>query len=295
MANFTTLLRLADQAKKRDELQLSFSEEELDEREQSLLGSTVDYGISGLAGLGHVLDIPGQLVRSVAIGQPGRFLPGLFNPEMAVRGEEVQEAAGMAPGFWSGMGVEVAMDPLTYLTGGITAITKMAGKSGKIGKALYRSGVLRKADDLVAAGVKKSESMLSRARFGIEGKAMPGLTDPLDMVELSSTVARDRHNIDALDAFIQGSDKFTDLERANSKEWLGFALGRQEFKGGVLGPRRLRKMMTAEDMIKHSPDPDMAGKLFGGQLANDGLIPLADEATDLGRIMSESPDLGRVM
>jgi len=121
------------------------------EEEQSLLGS-IGHGIgSGLEKLGNVLDTPGAAVRNLLTGK--NPLPGVFDPSERTSGRQMLEQAGvLGPnqegldvGDVAGLAAEIATDPLTYLTLGGSAATKLgkAVKSAGLAKNLSRTQKLK--------------------------------------------------------------------------------------------------------------------------------------------------------
>lgn len=284
--SYAGLLRLANQAAQESDFKLKYSDQELDEKERSLLGGAVDVGISGLAGLGHILDIPGIMARSTLAGRPGAMFEGIMNPDKAIRGTDLQKQWGFQPGFWSGLGVEIATDPLTLLSGGLGAIKHGVGSGAKVGGALIKSGVLRTSDDLVRMGTRKADDVLVRARRAaeqIEMNKLGGETIPVSAQSIEDTMRGVRYDSEALIDIIKSDTKaeaFTNLERKYAKEWINQGLVQQTTgkTGAGLGPRKLRGMLTAEDAVKHSLDPDMAFKSLLGQMRQTGLTKVADDA-----------------
>lgn len=116
--------------------------------EKSLLSDVLSSGASGLQYLGETLDKPGRAVRGLLAGKPkelANLIPfsdtmGLTDPSESVSGRDLLEKAGALdknqPGLdWgdvAGFGVELATDPLSYLTMGASAV----GKAGKVAKGL---------------------------------------------------------------------------------------------------------------------------------------------------------------
>lgn len=137
------------------------------EDEQSWLRQFASTALSGLSTVGNVLDTPGAAARSLLMGQ--NPLPGLFDPSLRPSGRDVLESWGALPenqpGFhpisnpWDALGDvagfagEVALDPLTYLSLGGSALSK----GGQVAK---NAGLL---PDLarVSAGMGPREARLS--------------------------------------------------------------------------------------------------------------------------------------
>jgi len=103
-----------------------------------LLGSVGDTLLSGLSFVGNVLDTPGAIIRNTLAGT--NPLQGLFDFDERTSGRQLLETWGvLAPnqegpdaGDVAGFGAEILFDPLTYLTGGLTAAGKVAKKSGAL-------------------------------------------------------------------------------------------------------------------------------------------------------------------
>ena len=102
--------------------------------------------LSGLATVGNLLDVPGSMVRDVATWLPGGPKPANpldqlvspFTHHNRTTGRELLRGYGLAGkedtmgNFTTGIGAEIAMDPLTYLTFGASALTR----GGRAAKAL---------------------------------------------------------------------------------------------------------------------------------------------------------------
>lgn len=98
--------------------------------------------LSGVQFVGNVLDTPGAILRNIlALRNP---LQGLFDFEQRTTGRQLAEKWGWVepnkPGLDSGdavgVGVEVAFDPLTWVTFGASAPLTQAGKAAKASGAL---------------------------------------------------------------------------------------------------------------------------------------------------------------
>lgn len=108
--------------------------------------------ISGLSALGNFLDVPGSVVRDVSTWMPGgipaqnpfdQLLPwNWFTSDKRVTGEDMLKSAGVygkrkprstaanLGRFAGGIGLEIALDPLTYLTLGSSAGLQALKKAG---------------------------------------------------------------------------------------------------------------------------------------------------------------------
>ncbi len=140
------------------------------EEEDSLVRSAARAGLSGLGKVGNLLDTPGSIVRDLLTWLPGGPAPvnpidQLWSPlsgENRTSGRQLLEGYGMRANRETGMGgwlndpgeglrdvagfaTEVLTDPLTWLTGGATAV-------GRGAKPLSKMGLL---DDLTREAAKK--------------------------------------------------------------------------------------------------------------------------------------------
>jgi hypothetical protein len=102
--------------------------------------------LSGLATVGNLLDVPGSMVRDTLSWLPGGPKPqnpfdqlaSPFTHENRLTGRDLMRGYGLAGkedtmlNFLTGLGAEIALDPLSYLTFGASAMTK----GGKAARAL---------------------------------------------------------------------------------------------------------------------------------------------------------------
>jgi hypothetical protein len=124
---------------------------------------------NALSNLSWGLDSLGALSRSaIDYAQDGEW-NNPYDPDKRVTGEQILDNAGWrddSTGRWfAGLALEVATDPLTYLTGGIT----------KAGKALKAAGVLPKA---AAAASRSLQDDVVRTAVGRLGSNPSLLTSP---------------------------------------------------------------------------------------------------------------------
>ena len=98
--------------------------------------------LSGVAGLGNILDLPGSSIRDLlALKNPlDQWLPWMWaRSEGRTSGRDLARQFGLAGkedtygNWWGGLAVELLTDPLTYT--GIGALTK-AGKATQAAGAL---------------------------------------------------------------------------------------------------------------------------------------------------------------
>lgn len=156
------------------------------EAEQSLLGGVM----SGVQYLGETLDKPGAAVRGTIAGKPEALLNlipfsdmlGITKPEERTTGKQLAQQWGMiGPDSgnpdWSetighgaaGFGVELALDPLLWVTGPLGALTKSGQAAAKAARAAG------KVTDM-AGGIARLEGAAKAAELG---KAAQTLTTPL--------------------------------------------------------------------------------------------------------------------
>ena len=114
-----------------------------EEEERGLIGNLRDKSLTTLGVIGNVLDLPGSMVRDVvAMRNPLDQLLSPFSSENRTTGKELLERSGLfgvRPSWGksiAGFGLEVAADPLTYLTLGGSAL-------GKAGQAAKKAGRCR--------------------------------------------------------------------------------------------------------------------------------------------------------
>lgn len=154
--------------------------------EESLTSSLAQKALGGAAVVANTLDTPGAAVRNFLGG--GETLAGLTDSNQRLSGRDLLEGWGVLGanqegldfGDVLGFGAEVALDPLTYLTLGASAV----GKAGKLFKA---AGAL---DDVTtaakAAGLAKGPRT---ARMMSAGDAI-GLLDEAAQARVTDTAAR---------------------------------------------------------------------------------------------------------
>jgi hypothetical protein len=108
-----------------------------EEDEQSLIGRLGSQAAGGLAALGNALDLPSSVIRDVMVGQnPIDQLVTPFSSSNRTTGRELLRQYGLVgrgdtyANFAAGLAAEIALDPLTYLTFGGSALSK-AGRVAK--------------------------------------------------------------------------------------------------------------------------------------------------------------------
>ncbi len=116
--------------------------------DDDILDDVKGFGLSALQYLGETLDKPGRAIRGALGGnfrEVANLLPftdmvGLTDPRAQTTGRDLLEQygfleknrKGLDAGDVAGFGAEVLLDPLTYLTLGLSTL----GKSGKVAKAI---------------------------------------------------------------------------------------------------------------------------------------------------------------
>ena len=105
--------------------------------------------LSGLAAVGNLLDVPGGAVRNALAGRnPLSPVLAPFSSDSRISGRDLLRKAGVVGrkdnwGNWgAGLAVEVATDPLTFLTGGLTkagTVAKAAGVGGDVAQVASKA------------------------------------------------------------------------------------------------------------------------------------------------------------
>lgn len=269
------------------------------EDDPSLLGTLGGGFMSGLGWLGETLDKPGRAVRGLLSGRPGELLNllpfsdtiGITDPTAQTSGRDLLEQIGILDanqegldtGDVAGFGAEIALDPLTYLTFGASAL----GKSGRIGKA---AGVTAK--DIAKAASKK----LGRTVGKSEARMLTNLGDVLkysdDAEGLSSRLARaaeksgttlDEISTDALGGLFGAGKPF------GGPSWLA---------QGATAQKAAQKLDKLGNVLRYgkvpgtqvSPGQQLA-RLFSpraGGLSTPELAPIADDLFDAKKAIQQN-------
>ena len=131
-----------------------------EEEEQQVTESLGQRALGTVGAVGNALDLPGSVVRDLATWLPGGITPQNpvdqfltpFNDTNRVSGRELNRSYGLAKdedtwaNFAGGVGTEIALDPLTYLTMGGSALSR----GGQVAKG---AGLMKQAP---AAFAKKA-------------------------------------------------------------------------------------------------------------------------------------------
>lgn len=129
------------------------------DEERSILSSLGQTGLTGLAYAGNLLDTPGSVVRGLAVGRPDRALAGIFDWDQRVRGGDITGNKDAPLFSWEGAGnlaTEIGLDPLTYMSLGASALSKL-------GRAASKAGVAVKGGAARRAGLQAGSDELTKA------------------------------------------------------------------------------------------------------------------------------------
>ena len=144
--------------------------------ERSILRQTGDAALDTVGAIGNLLDVPGSVARDLLTFLPGgpapqnpfdQLLPQNWTKSRGrITGQEFLKEYGFDPdsklaGFGAGLAFEVATDPLSYLSGGMTAALKGGGKGAIASRSLKKAGLLDNVDLYAKAGeMGKRQTML---------------------------------------------------------------------------------------------------------------------------------------
>lgn len=154
-------------------LRLASQQSYTPEEPSSLLGTLGRGAMSGISALGNTLDLPGSSIRDLLAGEnPFDQYLSPFSAKNRTTGRGLMEKYGLLNRNRPGLDVgdvlgfagEVALDPLTYMTFGASALTKG-------GKALQKAGML---DDVTKVGAAKLGKPVGKrvARMNVKVKDM---------------------------------------------------------------------------------------------------------------------------
>lgn len=167
------------------------------QEEESYLSQLGGNALTGLSWLGTVLDTPGSVVRGLVHGTPERALGGIFDPSQRVHGRELLHQSPDTP-FFSGegmgaFGAEIALDPLTYLTFGGSALSRAGQAARKVGQL-----------------AKGGRAQIAAGQRGLVGFGLPFM----DPVAVAGTGQAGLNTLDALGAVARPVARYTGLEMA---------------------------------------------------------------------------------
>jgi len=174
-----------------------------------------------------VLGTPGGFVRDTLAGK--NPFPNVFNPEERTTGKDLLQEWGALDknddswgGFFAGLGAEILLDPLIFLTGPTKAVTSLgvkggllvgAKKVGKYGKKLTGSNITRVIEEIGAgeralAGLKVPFVKKPFATFGT-GKRSANL---LEAVAYAPGIRQTRQIFSAVPGMKYGAEKKLQME-----------------------------------------------------------------------------------
>lgn len=124
-------------------------------QEGSLLESLGHATAGGISNVANVLDTDSSAVRALLVGK--NPLHGLFDPQQRTSGRDVLEHWGLLGpnqegfdlGDVAGVAADIVFDPKTYLTGGLSALSK-AGKAAKAASLIHDAAKIAKSGKRVA-------------------------------------------------------------------------------------------------------------------------------------------------
>lgn len=137
------------------------------EEQETLVGQVGRKSLSGLQWIGEAFDKPRRALSGLAVGRPGELLNlipfsdtmGITDPEKSTSGRDLAEKVGVLrenkPGLdfgdVVGFGVEVATDPLSWISLGGATVAKNVLKGGKVAEQALTAA--SRADE-IAAGTR---------------------------------------------------------------------------------------------------------------------------------------------
>lgn len=162
----------------------------------SLLRQLAQGTMSGLEYVGNTLDKPGRAVRGLLGGRPeelAALIPfsdtlGLTDINNAVSGRDLLEQYGLLnrnkpgfdPGDIAGFGVEMALDPLSFIGGPVNALTKGGRAALKAAGSIDEAtGVMKKLKGLTPKAMADEIRAGERGLLQFQTPWIPFLADPV--------------------------------------------------------------------------------------------------------------------
>lgn len=148
------------------------------EQEQGIVGNLRDNSLTMLGAIGNTLDLPGSMVRDVvAWKNPVDQLLSPFSDKNRTTGRDLARKWGIAKkrdtygNFWGGLGIEAALDPLTYATLGGSALSKagIAAKNAGLMDDLARVSARKLGKPIGMIGPREGRIATTLADFVAEG------------------------------------------------------------------------------------------------------------------------------
>jgi hypothetical protein len=186
-------------------------------QEESYLAALARQGGGFIETLGRALDTPGAIARGVLAGEPTSGFN--WDYDKRVTGEELLEKYGLlnpAQNRWArtgaGLAAEIALDPLTMVSGPLRAL-------GAGGKAARATGLLDKVSDVAMARIgfdDAARTMTGRAtKKWAEGLAPKGIGATAETYSIRPLIGqRQAQATTTLDELVQFADKGKDTRDA---------------------------------------------------------------------------------
>lgn len=151
------------------------------EQQESSLPGIIKYPLGLLGEIGWALDWPGRQLRKLITGLPDEEATGRAVLEkLKFLGPNKE---GFDAGDVAGFGAEVALDPLTWLTGGLTAAGKSAARLSKLTKYAKAAENVPEAAKFSEETTKKIAQLVGEgAKPLAEGWKAQGLTGQRDLL-----------------------------------------------------------------------------------------------------------------
>lgn len=207
-----------------------------------MLWSLSKRGLNFISDLGWALDTPAAYVRSgIDYLQDGQWNDPLTDDR--VSGRELLKNAGLSSGngyidFWSGLGTEIATDPLSLLTGPMSALTKS-------GRALKSAGLLDDAARYASKSLsdEAAQSLATGTAFDIPAYAKRTLGD------MGADVSTDQATLEAAAKYAEHYGR----PLVGARDSL-----RNTTLGDVIGstPEMMEKVRGALDLPSSAPIPN---------------------------------------
>src|SRR5574343_149427 len=148
------------------------------EQEQGIVGNLRDNSLTMLGAIGNTLDLQGSMVPDAfAWKNPVDQLLSPFSDKNRTTGRDLARKWGIAKkrdtygNFWGGLGIEAALDPLTYATLGGSALSKagIAAKNAGLMDDLARVSARKLGKPIGMVGPREGRIATTLADFVAEG------------------------------------------------------------------------------------------------------------------------------
>ncbi len=283
------------------------------EEAQSTLGWLGDQTLQAVDSLAYVLGTPTAIATSVAMGALGGDPGNPFGSSRdRVTGEELLEQAGLAPKTAettlghvakkaAGFGVEVAIDPLAWLSGPAKALTdagRAARATGLLDNAQAAASKAALAAGTAADTAVGRNTLKAFAREGVPlteatvaarplvGRRMSYRTQTIDdLLDTIDDPVRRAQEMDKLQQHVPAGMTFDQLrtQRLGKTLGIGLPLGESQVAFDILGSQGGDALAGAMDLFGEAAAWSPAGR-FAGQWTNKdlaGSYHLADQVEAL--------------